>query len=172
MSQNWNNLARHCLCNPTNMRTEGELNRIASEIIAGGVAVHRVVGPGCFESAYTPCLEHELRKRGLTFAARVPVTIQYESLVVPRAYEVDLIVEASVVVELKATSALGPLDARQLLTYLRFTGCPLGLLMNFGAPTMLAGIKRLVNNFPEGTVLPGRGEVAQPEPAHEHREKI
>ena len=64
----------------------------------------------------------------------------------------DFIVETSVVVELKATSALGPVDARQLLTYLRFTGCPLGLLMNFGAPTMLAGIKRLVNNFPDGTV--------------------
>ena len=125
------------------------------------------MGPGCFESAYTPCLEYELRKRGLTFAARVPVTIRYESLVIPRAYEADFIVEASVVVEIKATSALGPVDARQLLTYLRFTGCPLGLLMNFGAPTMLAGIKRLVNNFPDGTASPHR-EEASLERSNEH----
>ena len=142
------------------MPTAAELNRIAEEIIGGGIAVHRAVGPGCFESAYAPCLEYELRKRGLKFAAKVPVTIQYESLVIPRAYEADFIVEASVVVELKATSSLGPVDARQLLTYLRFTGCPLGLLMNFGAPTMLAGIKRLVNNFPDGTASPHRWEAS------------
>jgi GxxExxY protein len=141
------------------MRTEVELNRIAGEIIGGGVAVHRAIGPGCFESAYTPCLAHELHKRGLGFAAKVPVTIQYESLIVPRAYEVDFIVEGSIVLELKATSALGRVDARQLLTYLRFTGCPLGLLMNFGADTMLEGIKRIVNNFPDGTPTVPRGET-------------
>ncbi len=133
------------------MRTEDELNRIAGEIIGGGMAVHRAVGPGCFESAYTPCLAYELHKRGLHFAATVPITIRYEDLIVPRAYEADFIVEGSIVLELKATSALGPVDARQMITYLRFTGCPLGLLMNFGAATLLEGIKRIVNNFPDGT---------------------
>ena len=60
---------------------------------------------------------------------------------------------------MKATSALGPVDARQLITYLRFTGCPLGLLMNFGAATMLDGIKRIVNNFPDGTPAAPRTET-------------
>lgn len=124
------------------------------------MAVHRAIGPGCFESAYTPCVAYEFRKRGLTFTAKVPITIQYESLIIPRAYEADFVVEDSIVVELKATSALGPVDARQLLTYLRFTGCPLGLLMNFGAAAMRDGIKRIVNNFPDGTPAAGRGEAA------------
>jgi GxxExxY protein len=142
------------------MRSEAELNRIASEIIAGGVAVHRAVGPGCFESAYAPCLAYELHKRGLEFRAQVPIAIHYEALTIPRAYEADFIVEDSVVVELKATKALGPVDARQLLTYLRFTDCPLGLLLNFGALTLTEGIKRIVNNFPDGTSTERHRNVA------------
>ena len=133
------------------MRTEAGLNRIASEIIAGGIAVHTKIGPGCFESAYVPCLAYELHRRGLALQTRVPVAIQYETISVPKAYEVDFLVEDSVVVELKATSANTPVDARQLLTYLRFTGCPLGLLLNFGLAKLVDGIKRVVNNFPEGT---------------------
>jgi GxxExxY protein len=133
------------------MRTEVELNRIASEIIGGGIAVHTKVGPGCFESAYVPCLAYELQRRGLAFQTKVEIAIQYETITVPRAYEVDFLVEDSVVVELKATSTNTPVDARQLLTYLRFTGCPLGLLLNFGALKLTDGIKRIVNNFPAGT---------------------
>jgi GxxExxY protein len=133
------------------MRTEAELNRIAGAIIAGGIAVHTKVGPGCFESAYEPCLAYELHARGLRFTTRMPVAIQYETINVPRAYELDFLVEDSVVVELKATSVSTPVDARQLLTYLRFTGCPLGLLLNFGALKLVDGIKRIVNNFPHGT---------------------
>jgi len=133
------------------MRTEEALNRIAREIIGGGIAVHRAIGPGCFESAYVPCLAYELHKRRLAYQMKVPITIQYEGLIVPRAYEADFIVERDVVVELKATSGNTAVDARQLQTYLRFTGCPLGLLINFGALTLLEGIKRIVNNFPEGS---------------------
>jgi GxxExxY protein len=136
------------------MRTERELNRIASEIIGAAVVVHRKVGPGCFESAYLPCLAYELQRQGLGFETKVAIAINYETLTVPRAYEVDLLVERNVVVELKATSASTPVDARQLLTYLIFTGCPLGLLLNFGAVRLTDGIKRVVNNFPDGTSPP------------------
>jgi GxxExxY protein len=135
------------------MRTEAELNRIASEIIGGGIAVHRVIGPGCFESAYAPCMAYEFHQRGLAYRMKVPIEIRYEGLIVPRAYEADFIVAGDVVVELKATRTIGPLEARQLLTYLRFTGCPLGLLINFGSLTLLEGIKRVVNNFPDGSRL-------------------
>lgn len=143
------------------MRTEADLNRLASEIISAAIAVHRVIGPGCFESAYVACLAYELRKRGIEHRMKVPIAIQYEDLTVARAYEPDFIVRGDIVVEVKATSSLGPLDARQLQTYLRFSGCPLGLLLNFGSLTLREGIKRIVNNFPEGgtTQIPyGRNE--------------
>jgi iron complex transport system substrate-binding protein len=91
---------------------------------------------------------------------KVPITIQYEGLIVPRAYEADFIVERDIVVKVKATSANTAVDARQLQTYLRFTGCPLGRLINFGALTLLEGIKRIVNNFPEGSS--GRGTFGAP----------
>jgi GxxExxY protein len=137
------------------MRTETDLNRIAAEIIAAGIAVHRVVGPGCFESAYNPCVAYELHKRGLAYDMKVPITIHYEGLSIPRAYEADFIVESDIVIELKATSTISAVDSRQLLTYLRFTGCPLGLLMNFGSLKLVEGIKRVVNNFPEGSTPTG-----------------
>jgi GxxExxY protein len=132
------------------MRTEADLNRIAKEIINAAIAVHRVIGPGCFESAYVACLAYEFRKRGIEYQMKVPIAIQYEDLAVPRAYEADFIVREDIVVEVKATSSLGPLDARQLQTYLRFSGCPLGLLLNFGSLTLREGIRRIVNNFPDG----------------------
>ena len=140
------------------MRTEADLNRIAAEIIAAGIAVHKAIGPGCFESAYNPCVAYELHQRRLAYEMKVPVTIEYEGLSIPRAFEADFIVESDIVLELKATSAITAVDARQLLTYLRFTGCPLGLLMNFGSLTLVDGIKRVVNNFPEGSKPSGTHE--------------
>jgi GxxExxY protein len=149
--KNVNTWSRYSDCITDGMRTEAELNQIAGEIIAGGIAIHQAIGPGCFESAYAPCLAYEFHRRRLRYQMKVPISIHYEGLIVPRAYEADFIVSDDVVVELKATSANTAVDARQLLTYLRFTGCPLGLLMNFGALTLLEGIKRIVNNFPEGS---------------------
>jgi hypothetical protein len=89
---------------------------------------------------------------------KVPIAIQYEDLTVPRSYEADFIVRGDIVVEVKATSSFGPLEARQLQTYLRFSGCPLGLLLNFGSLTLAEGIKRIVNNFPEGGLTQVRYE--------------
>ena len=143
--------------------SEAELNRIAAQIIGGAIAVHRAIGPGCYESAYSPCLAYELHKRRLDFRTKVAVAIQYESLSIPRAFEADFIVEGSIVLELKSLTTLSAADRRQLQTYLRFTGCPLGLLMNFGAGTMREGIRRIVNNFPEGTYHDLRGEAAMGE---------
>lgn len=132
------------------MRTEAELNRLAKEIIGAANAVHRAIGPGCFESTYVTCLAHEFRRRAIEYRMKVPIAIQYEDLTVPRAYEADFIVRGDIIVEVKATSSLAPIDARQLQTYLRFSGCPLGLLLNFGSLTLAEGIKRIVNNFPDG----------------------
>jgi GxxExxY protein len=133
------------------MATEHVINRIAHEIVGGGIALHKGFGPGCFESTYSPCLAYEMRKRGLQFEAQVELELRYEELVIPRAYIADFIVEDLIVIEVKALQAIAPVHLRQLRTYLTLTGCPLGLLMNFGAETMKDGVHRVVNNFPDGT---------------------
>ena len=133
------------------MRTEVELNRIAYDIRGSGLEVHRRIGPGCFESAYVPCLACELKKRHLAFRTKVPLTLQYDEVVVRCAYQADFIVEDSVVIEVKAIERLGRVHTRQLQTYLRLSGCPLGLILNFGANRLLDDVVRQVNNFPEGT---------------------
>jgi GxxExxY protein len=133
------------------MRTEIELNRIAYEINGSGITVHTRVGPGCFESAYVPCFACELRRRKLEFAMKVPLTLRYDEVVVEGAHQADFIVEGSVIVEIKALERLARVHSRQLQTYMRLTGCPLGLILNFGAARLADGIKRQVNNFPFGT---------------------
>jgi GxxExxY protein len=133
------------------MWTEERLNRISEEIIGAAIDVHRRVGPDCLESAYTPCFALELTKRKLDFRREVALPLRYDDIIIPRAYFADYIVEDSVVVELKATSRMLEEYRRQLLTYLKVSGYPLGLLLNFGALTIVGGMKRVVNNFPAGT---------------------
>ena len=82
---------------------------------------------------------------------KVPLTLRYDDVVVEGAYQADFIVEGCVIVEIKALEGLAAVHSRQLQTYLRLTGCPLGLILNFGAARLLDGIKRQVNNFPVGT---------------------
>ncbi len=92
-----------------------------------------------------------MKERGLKFEMHVAIDLEYEGLKVSRAYEADFIVEECIILEIKALEQLAPVHARQLNTYLRITGYPIGLLMNFGAETMRDGIRRVVNNFPWGT---------------------
>lgn len=133
------------------MQTEAELNRISYEIIGGGIDIHTALGPGCFESAYDPCVAYELTRRKLRFDRKVKLTLRYGDIIVKGAYEADFIVEGCVVVELKAIERVAPVHVRQLQTYLRLTGCPLGLILNFGALKLVDGVERQVNNFPYGT---------------------
>lgn len=133
------------------MRGENELNTLAYEIRGAGLAVHRAIGPGCFESAYVPCFAHELRKRKLEFQLEAPLTLRYDTIVVPHAYQLDCLVEGCIVIECKALETLAAVHNRQLQTYLRLSGCPLGFILNFGADRFLKGVVRQVNNFPVGT---------------------
>jgi GxxExxY protein len=133
------------------MWTEERLNQVSEQIIAAAIAVHRRVGPDCLESTYAPCFALELNKRRLDFRREVALPLRYDEIVIPRAYFADFVVEDSVVVELKATSRMIEEHRRQLHTYLKVSGHPLGLLLNFGAPTIVGGMKRIVNNFPVGT---------------------
>jgi GxxExxY protein len=143
------------------MATAEELNRISELIIGAAVTVHRRIGPGCLESAYTPCLALEFHKRGLEFETRVPLALEYDELVIQRAYELDFAVGGLVVVEAKATAVVGHRERRQVQTYLELGGYPLGLILNFGAVKLVDGIKRVVNNFPHGGRRP---RTTKPEP--------
>ena len=133
------------------MRTEAELNEIAQQIIGAAIAVHRRIGPGCLESAYSPCFALELTRRKLDFRREVALTLRYDELTIPRAYVQDYVIEDCIIGEIKAHAITTPIDRRQMQTYLEISGLPLGLILNFGCLKLVDGIKRVVNNFPYGS---------------------
>ena len=130
------------------MLDDTAVTEITGRIIGAAVEVHRVLGPGLLESTYLPCLEFELSACALRFATQRPVPILYKMLTLNQQYRVDLIVEDQVVVELKAVDHLLPVHQAQLLTYLRVTHCPAGLLINFNVDKLTNGVKRVVNMRP------------------------
>jgi GxxExxY protein len=121
------------------------LNALTWQIIECAIAVHRALGPGLLESAYRACLIVELRHAGLRVDVEVAVPIVYRGLTLDCGYKLDLLVEGLVVIELKAIAAILPVHEAQLLTYLKITGKPLGLLLNFNVPVMKHGIVRKIN---------------------------
>jgi GxxExxY protein len=127
------------------MLTETSLNRITGIIIAAAIAVHRSLGPGLLESAYICCLVFELRRRGLKVEEQRPVPLIYGGVKLDCGYRLDLVVEGLVIVEVKALEKFAPIHTAQMLTYLRLTGCPVGLLLNFNVPILKEGLKRVLN---------------------------
>ena len=121
------------------------INTITYKINGGGIEIHRRFGPGLFESVYHTCMEWELEDRGLKFVSRQLLPVNYKGREIDAAFELDLFVENLVVVELKAVKELAPIHKAQLLTYLKLTDAPVGLLINFNVPVLTDGIKRLVN---------------------------
>ena len=127
------------------------LDVITGKIIGAAIEVHRNLGPGLLESAYRACLCYELEQLNLRYKIDQALPLVYKGTIrINRAYTADLIVESAVIVELKALPSTPPVCRQHLLTYLRVTVCRVGLLVNFGAQTMTAGIDRLVNRFPGG----------------------
>jgi len=123
------------------------LNQTSGEIVDGAVHVHSALGPGLLESAYEECLAYELRERGLTVRTQVALPLVYKGIRLDHGYRIDMLVEESVVVELKTALGLHPVHEAQLLTHLKLSGHRLGLLLNFYVPLMRDGIKRIVNGF-------------------------
>src|SRR5262245_49516593 len=119
---------------------------LSARVIASAIEVHRELGPGLLESAYRSCLVHELRSRGERIEAEVPLAVTYRGMRLECGYRLDLVVERTLIVELKTVQALEPLHIAQLLTYLRLTGRPIGLLINFNVPVLKQGIRRVVLN--------------------------
>ena len=113
-------------------------------IIAAAIEVHRHLGPGLLESAYEECLCHELYLRGLNFERQVPLPVIYKKLALDCRYQIDLIVQGEVIVELKSVEAVLPVHQAQLLTYMKLAEKRVGLLINFNVPALRQGITRRV----------------------------
>ncbi|MGM0945472.1 MAG: GxxExxY protein [Bacteroidota bacterium] len=106
--------------------------------------VHKALGPGLLENSYELCLAYELQKSGLQVATQVPMPILYEEVKLDAGYRIDLLVENSIVVEIKAVEEFHPVHMAQILTYLKLSGNRLGLLVNFNVGLLKNGIKRVI----------------------------
>jgi GxxExxY protein len=124
---------------------EAKINRITEQIIGAAIEVHRALGPGLLESVYEDCMVVELKLRDLPFEYQKSITLQYKGYPVGTELRIDLLVAELVVVELKSVALLLPVHEAQLLTYLKLTKCPVGLLINFNVPVLKQGIKRMLN---------------------------
>jgi GxxExxY protein len=122
-------------------------NEISEKIIGCAIEVHKSLGPGLLESAYLECLFYELQMAGLQVEKQKPLPLVYKEVKLDAGYRMDLVVEGKVVIELKAVEALNEIHMAQVLTYLKLSGCKLGLLMNFNVLRMVDGLKRLVNKL-------------------------
>jgi GxxExxY protein len=127
------------------MTEKERLNAITKSIIGSAIQVHRSLGPGLLESAYEACLAFELGKRGVRVEVQKPLPLIYELVKLVCGYRIDLLVEGSVVIEIKSVDALAPIHEAQIITYLKLSGCKLGLLINFNVQVLKDGIHRFVN---------------------------
>ncbi len=120
-----------------------DVNQLTEQIIGAAIEVHRELGPGLLESAYQRALAHEFQLRAIPFEEQKPCAVRHKDLLIDDAYRLDFLVGGIVVVELKAIDALLEVHDAQVLTYLKFTGCHIGLLMNFHSTALTRGLRRL-----------------------------
>ena len=124
-----------------------EMNELTAAIIGAAIEVHKRLGPGILESAYRACLAYELRKRGFIVDEEQPVPVVYDDVKLDCGFRADLVVNGLVVVELKAKSAIHPVDKAQTLSHLRLMKLRVGLLINFHEEKLVDGVHRIINGF-------------------------
>lgn len=129
---------------PSKKHTE---NSVAKIIVDVAYQIHKKLGPGLLESAYQTIMVDELKKRGLSVKSEVLMPIVYDDVVIENGYRADIIVEDLVIIELKSIEKIAYVHKKQLLTYLKLSNYKLGLLINFGAPLIKYGIRRVVNGL-------------------------
>jgi len=137
-----------------------KLTALTERIIGAAIEVHRHTGPGLMESAYEECLCYELCQQGFSLERQVHLPITYKGVKLDCGYKMDLVVEDSVVLELKTVDKLLPIHTAQLLTYLKLSGKRVGLLLNFHAPILTKGIKRLINDSQQSSSVSSGTSVA------------
>jgi GxxExxY protein len=120
-----------------------EINQLTEQVIGAAIEVHRELGPGLLESAYQRALAHEFRLRSLRFEEQLLCPVKYKDLTIDDAYRLDFLVAGLVVVELKTVDALLDVHEAQVLTYLKFTACHIGLLLNFRSTVLTRGLRRI-----------------------------
>jgi len=120
------------------------MNKLTEQIIGAAIEVHRHLGPGLLESAYETCLVYELEKLGLKVERQKALPLVYKEIRLEQGYRIDLLVEDKVVVELKVVEQILPVHEAQVLSYLKLSGCKVGLLLNFQVRLLKNGIRRFV----------------------------
>ena len=122
-------------------------NDVSGAVIDSAIRIHQALGPGLLESAYERVLAYELRKRGFHVETQVAVPLRYEDVLIEEGFRADIIVNGTVLVELKSVEKLSPVHKKQVFTYLKLTGIRLGLLINFGEALLKDGVVRIANGM-------------------------
>jgi len=121
-----------------------EINKLTQRIIGCAIEVHKHLGPGLLESAYEECLAFELEKEGFTVRRQQPTPVIYKDVKLDCGYRIDILVEDSVVLEIKVVDEFNPVHTAQILTYLKFSNKKYGLLLNFNVAALKNGIRRFI----------------------------
>lgn len=132
------------------MLRSDDLENVARIAVDCGFQIHTQIGPGLLESAYEALMAEALRQAGLVVKRQVSVPLVYNGVVVDNAFKIDLLVEESLIIELKSVEKIAPVHGRQVMTYLRLADLRLGLLMNFGQAMFKDGVRRVVNDHRGG----------------------
>ena len=128
------------------MTSKPNLEQLISTVIDHGFHSHDTIGPGLLESAYEAFLAGSLREAGLQVRQQVSLAASYRGITIQNAFRLDLLIEDRLIVEIKSLERLAPVHSKQLLTYLRLTNQPVGLLINFGAPLFKQGVVRIIDS--------------------------
>ncbi|MDP4224562.1 MAG: GxxExxY protein [Bacteroidota bacterium] len=120
------------------------IEKVFKNVLDCSFQVHSALGPGLLESAYSECLYYELEKLGIKVEKQKPLPLIYKEIRLEAGYRIDLLVESSIIIEIKSIEALANIHLAQILTYLKLSGCKLGLLVNFNVEHLKDGIRRVI----------------------------
>ena len=130
------------------MSNRAELNALTEKIIGAAIEVHRHLGPGLLESSYETCLVYELEQLGLKVERQRALPLVYKEIHMEQGYRLDVLVEQKVIIELKVVDKITSIHEAQILSYLKFSGCEIGLLINFNVRLLKNGIRRFIMTRP------------------------
>jgi GxxExxY protein len=138
-----------------------DLDRLTGRVLDISIGIHRAFGSGMLESVYERVLANKLRDEGYETAQQVLLDIEYEDIRFDGAFRIDILVEGKLLIEIKSVERLLPVHSKQLLTYLRLSQRPVGLLINFGGEKLMDGYKRLVNDYRPSALSPSSASSAR-----------